>query len=50
MKKKGRKRGHKNVAIVHTLKLNLTRLAVELSMLAWGKGRTWCVVNILVAV
>ena len=42
---KCRKRGHKNmliknVAIVHTLELNLTRLAVELSMLAWGKDRT----------
>ena len=50
MKKKCRKHGHKNVAIVHTLELNLTRLAVELSMLAWGKDRTWCVVNILVSV
>ena len=47
---KCRKRGNKNVAIVHTLELNLARLAVGLSMLAWGKDRTWCVVNILVAV
>ena len=42
MKKKCRKRGHKkrghkNVAIVHTLELNLTRLTVELSMLAGEK-------------
>ena len=34
----------------HTLELNLTRLAEELSLFAWGKDRTWCVVNILVAV
>ena len=50
MKKKCRKRGHKNVAIVDILEVNLTRLVVELSMLAWGKYRTWCVVNLLVAV
>ena len=45
-----KKRGHKNVAIVDILALNLTRQVVELSMLAWGKDRTWCVVNLLVAV
>ena len=42
--------GQKKWARVVTLELSLTRLAEELSLLAWGEDRTLCVVNILVAI